>query len=92
MIENYLITKNHGHTLLLKGAEKSGDGDLRLVSNLCVDFIIDAFGWNGITFDRKKNTAKAAIVLFPFMGFKNGKSEGTVSVVFHIFLTIVLIN
>lgn len=83
MMENYFIIKNQSHTLLLKGVEKVGDSDLRLVSNLCVDFIIDAFGWDGLTFERKKNTAKVAISLFPFLGFKNGKSEGTVSVLIH---------
>lgn len=92
MIENYLITNNHGHILLLKGAEKVGEADLRLTSNLCVDFIIAAFGWGGLTFERKKNTAKAAMFLFPFMGFKNGKSEGTVSALCHIFLINVIIN
>lgn len=84
MLETYFISKNCGHLLSLKNADKITEKDQRLLSNCCADFIIEAYDWKGITFERKKMAAKALTLLFPSLQYKNS-ADGTVSTIFSIF-------
>lgn len=87
MLENYFIDKQHGHLLSLKNENKITEKDQRLITNCCADSIIEAYDWKGITFDRKKMAAKALIMLFPYLKYKNS-ADGTVSILFSYFFNV----
>lgn len=78
MLENYFIQSNRGALLLHKTSNCVTDQIRRTIVNCCVDFMVEAFGLENITTTRKKMTASSTIILFPFLRYKDSKTDGTV--------------
>lgn len=80
MLENYLIQKSHEHLLSFKGATTIQKTTQRLIVNAIVDFMVGTFGGvKEVSLTRRQMTARASIILFPFLKYNNSKSDGTVS-------------
>lgn len=81
MLENYFIQKNLEHLLSFKNAESVDKPTQRLLVNTIVDFMVATFGdAKEVTLGRRQMTARSTIILFPFLKYKDSKSDGTVCI------------
>lgn len=80
MLQNYIVTKNSSKLLIFMKKNECDDDSKRQINNLLVNFMVEAFGIDGITPARKKMTALATVQLFPFFYYKHTKSDGIVSI------------
>lgn len=70
MLENYFVCKNKGVLLASRASKFLDEDTFHAISNELADFMVDAYGFEGITAGRKKMVALAAITLFGSLKFK----------------------
>lgn len=68
------------HLLSFKSAKSVEKSSQRMIVNALVDFMVSTFGGaKEVSLARRQMTARAAIIVFPFLKYNGSKSDGTVS-------------
>lgn len=78
MLENYLLQTKNNELLAHRKSKPLDEKTFHTISILLADFAVEAFGFDGISNDRKKMIAKAAVSLFAGMKYTDSDGDGTV--------------
>lgn len=78
MLENYLVQSNNSDSLAYRKSKPLDEKTFHTLSLHLADFAVQAFGFDGISHDRKKMIAIAAISLFAGMKYTDSNGDGTV--------------
>lgn len=76
MLRNYFVSKNSGLLAHTTATTIDDKAVWRSITNLMVDFMVDAYTLGGITSSRKKWLLRH---LYPALRFKESKADGTVN-------------
>lgn len=79
MLRSWFVMQNQSKLLSHALSTLIDTPTQRLIVNSIVDFMIEAYGLHQLTLARRKMTAQAAIILFPFLAYENSKDCGIVS-------------
>lgn len=79
MLQSYFAMKNQSELLAFAKSPTIDDAIFHKISNELADFTVDAYGFDGITHDRKRMVTQAAAHLFDGMKFSKSEGSGTVS-------------
>lgn len=77
MLEQYFVNKNSAALLKFSDAQNLEVRHRRSIVNIVVDFMLETF--KKTTFDQRRMTAKATVMLFPCLEFKESRGDGTVN-------------